>query len=82
MKDFRLAAQNVNVIWDFYTIFKVWNIDWCRANLYLCRDRGGYQAMGLGIIERTTTVLNIWGIGWFLSWQSLLGSFMLPMEEE
>jgi hypothetical protein len=54
MKDFRLAAQNVNVMWNFCTIFKVWNINVGQICIlyrklyivYNSRGRGGYQAMG------------------------------------
>jgi hypothetical protein len=53
MKDFRLAAQNVNVMWNFCTIFKceicidVGQICILYRKLYIVyssRGRGGYQA--------------------------------------
>jgi hypothetical protein len=66
MKDFRLAAQNVSVMWHFCTIFK------CKilmsgkfvsfiASCKLCIAVGaeGVSSDGLGITETTTTVLNI-----------------------
>jgi hypothetical protein len=82
-----LAALSVNNMWNFCTIFLVWNIDvghicilyrkLCIAEVESVEAEGvirltggrppGRQPSwttgdGLGITERTTTVLHIWGI--------------------
>jgi hypothetical protein len=61
MKDFRLAAQNVNVMFNFYKSLKseILMSDKFVSFITSCTLCTAVEADGLGITERTTTILNI-----------------------
>jgi hypothetical protein len=61
MKDFRLAAQNVNVMWNFCTIFLSVNIDFGQICILYRKLYIEYNSRGRGGIKRRLSNNPLYG---------------------